>query len=161
MLSLIVAMSTNHVIGKDNQLPWHLPCDLQHFKALTLNKPIIMGRKTFDSIGRALPKRRNIVISRQTDLTIPGCDVFSTIDAALNATQHDPETMIIGGATLYEQTIARAQRIYLTVVDAIIEGDAFFPDWTDAWHIVSEEPHQKDEQHAFNYTFLVLERRSS
>lgn len=158
MISLIAAMSTNHVIGHNNQLPWHLPHDLQHFKTLTLNKPIIMGRKTFDSIGRPLPKRRNIIISRQKGLHIAGCEVFSTIDDALHATQDEAETLIIGGATIYEQTIQRASRIYLTLVDTTIEGDAFFPKWSHDWRVVDEQQHQKDTQHAFDYSFLVLEK---
>jgi dihydrofolate reductase len=158
MISLIAAMSNNRVIGNNNQLPWHLPNDLQHFKTLTVDKPIIMGRKTFDSIGRALPKRRNIVVSRQSGLTIPKCEVFTTIDDAISATQDEPETMIIGGATIYEQTIQYADRIYLTVVDTTIEGDAFFPKWSDDWRVTSEHAHKKDDEHAFDYTFLVLER---
>ncbi len=158
-IALIAALSKNQVIGKDNQLPWNLPNDLQHFKSLTLNKPVVMGRKTFDSIGRPLPKRRNVVITHQTEWQMNGCEVFHSIDVALTALQDETEIMIIGGATLYQQTIAKADILYLTVVDATIEGDAFFPDWnSDEWKILSEEKHSADDRHAFAYTFLTLAR---
>lgn len=160
MISLIAALAKNHAIGKNNQLPWHLPADLKHFKQLTLNKPIIMGRKTFDSIGRPLPKRRNIIVTRQSDLVIDGCEVFHTITTALAATASEPETMIIGGATLYEHMLAYADRLYLTLVDTELEGDAFFPQWIDSeWQIIEKSEHPHDENNAFNYTFVTLDRR--
>ena len=116
-LSLIAAVSSNRVIGNNNRLPWHLPADLKHFKNLTLGKPVIMGRKTFDSIGKPLPNRRNIVISRDKNLVIAGCEIFYSIDSALQAVSSEPEVMIIGGANLYAQTIARADQLYLTIID--------------------------------------------
>ena len=116
-ISLVVAKSKNNVIGKNNQLPWHLPADLKHFKNLTMGKPIIMGRKTFDSIGKPLPGRRNIIISHQPNLFIDGCEVFHSIDDALSALKNETEVMIIGGANLYAQTIERASRLYLTEID--------------------------------------------
>jgi dihydrofolate reductase len=157
MISLIAAMSTNHVIGVNNQLPWHLPADFKHFKQLTLNKPIIMGRKTFESIGRPLPKRRNIIISRQEDYHADGCDVFTSIEAALEATQDEPEVMIIGGATLYEQTLPFADRLYLTIVDITLEGDAYFPKWSNNWNIIDEVEHSRDEKNSLDFRFLTLE----
>lgn len=159
MISLIAALANNHAIGKDNQLPWHLPADLKHFKQLTLDKPIIMGRKTFDSIGRPLPKRRNIIVTRQTQYHVDGCEVFTTIEAALKATANEPETMIIGGATIYQQTLAYADRLYLTLVDTELEGDAFFPQWNDhEWQVLDKIEHQQDDKNNFNYTFITLER---
>ena len=158
-ISLIAALSKNHVIGKDNQLPWHLPNDFDYFKSSTLNKPIVMGRKTFESLGKPLPKRRNVIITRQTDFQINDCEVFSTIDAALDALADEPEIMIIGGATIYEQTIDRADYLYLTIVDAEINGDTYFPKWHDTdWQVISEKPHTADAQHAFSYTFLILKK---
>ncbi len=161
-IALIAALSKNHVIGKDNQLPWTLPNDLQHFKSLTLHKPIVMGRKTFESIGRPLPKRRNIIITRQKDFQVQGGEVFHSMDSALTALQDEAEIMIIGGATLYQQTLAKADILYLTIVDTEIAGDAFFPEWnSNEWKILSEEKHDADEQHAFAYTFLTLARELS
>ncbi len=162
MLSLIAALSKNYVIGHDNQLPWHLPADLKHFKALTLHKPVIMGRNTFESIGRPLPKRRNIIVSRQTNLIIPACEVYASIDEALQATQNEPETIIIGGATLYEQTISKADMLYLTIIDTELKGDAYFPRaWSrDDWNTVQEEFHTKNAENPFNYTFLTLQKKT-
>ena len=161
IVSLIAALSTNHVIGKNNQLPWHLPADLKHFKDLTLNKSIIMGRKTFDSIGRALPNRRNIVITTQSDYKADNAETYASIDAALAATATEAEVMLIGGAQLYKQTIARADRLYLTLVDTVIaDGDAFFPTWDPKeWSIDQEEIHAADEKNNFAYRFVMLSRR--
>lgn len=160
VLSLIAALSQNHIIGKSNQLPWHLPADLKHFKELTTNKSIIMGRKTFESIGKALPDRRNIVVTRQNDYIMNNIEVYTSIDAALAATATEPEVMVIGGAELYKQTIDRANRLYLTLVDTVIaDGDAYFPQWDPTgWTRIHEEKHTQDERNAFGYTFLTLDR---
>lgn len=160
ILSLIAAISQNHIIGKNNQLPWHLPADLKHFKELTINKPIIMGRKTFESIGKALPHRRNIIITRQDEYKTNNSEVYASIDAALAAIATEPEVMIIGGAELYKQTINHANRLYLTLVDIAIEdGDAYFPQWDrTVWSVTHEEKHKCDEHNAFDYTFLTLDR---
>ncbi len=158
MISLIAAMSKNRVIGRDNQLPWHMPVDLEHFKRLTLNKPIIMGRVTFECLGEPLPKRRNIVVSHQTGLTIPGCETFTSLEKALDAVKDEPEIMIIGGATIYEQSLRFADRIYITIIDTVLEGDTFFPEWPNTWHVVDERHHKKDAEHAFDCAFLTLER---
>ena len=161
ILSLIAALSTNHVIGKNNQLPWHLPADLKHFKDLTLNKSIIMGRKTFDSIGRALPNRRNIVITTQSDYKANNIETYASIDAALAATATEVEVMLIGGAQLYKQTIARADRLYLTLVDTVIaDGDAFFPTYDPKeWSVTQEERYAADEKNNVAYRFVMMSRK--
>ncbi|PHQ78473.1 MAG: type 3 dihydrofolate reductase [Coxiella sp. (in: Bacteria)] len=159
MISLIVAMSKNRVIGNEGKIPWHLPNDFKHFKQVTLGKPIIMGRKTHESIGRPLPGRRNIVVTRQSDYLADGCDVFQSIDAALDAVASEPEIMIIGGSTLYEQTLERADRIYLTIVDTTLDGDAYFPELDpEHWQLLTAENHPSDATHQYDYTFQTLQR---
>ncbi len=159
IMSLIVAMDTRRVIGKANQLPWHLPADLQHFKKITLGKPIIMGRKTYESIGRPLPGRRNVVISRQENFRVPGCDVFSSLVDALDALTHEPEVMVIGGANIFEQALPLADRLFLTIIHEDFEGDTFFPEWSEAeWKEVASETHEPDEKNVYSYTFLELRR---
>jgi len=148
------------VIGVDNDLPWRLPNDLKHFKKLTLNKSILMGRKTYDSIGKPLPKRRNIVLTRNSDLKIAGCEVVTSIEQAYELCQGEAELMIIGGANLYEQTLQDVNRLYLTLVDCEIEGDAFYPKIDlGNWELDHSQKHQKDEKHAFDYSFLQLDRK--
>ena len=161
MLSIIVAVADNGVIGSGNQLPWRLPDDLKRFKALSLGKPIVMGRKTFDSIGRPLPGRLNIVISRQPGLAIPGCRVVTSIDDALVAAQPAPEIVIVGGADIYRQILPRVQTIHLTRVHASVEGDVLFPELqSHEWREVAKEYHPADERHAHGFTFSTLERIS-
>ena len=161
MISFILAQSKNNVIGKNNQLPWHLPADLQHFKRVTMGKPIIMGRKTFDSIGKPLLGRRNIIISRDEKLLIAGCDVFSSIDHAIHSVKNESEIMIIGGANLFLQTLPRANKIYLTVIDENFEGDVFFPELNaKEWKMISEEKHSVDEKNKYAYSFQVWWRCS-
>lgn len=147
-LCLIAAMAENRVIGRDNQLPWHLPADLRHFKALTLNKPIIMGRKTWDSLGRPLPGRLNLVVSRQPELQLEGAEVFPSLEDAIARAeqwangQGVDELMLIGGAQLYQQGLAVADRLYLTRVMTEVEGDAWFPEFDESqWQRVSQEAH--------------------
>ena len=162
IVSLVVAMSDNGIIGVNNQLPWRLPNDLRRFKAITMGKPIIMGRKTFDSIGKPLPGRQNIVISRRSDLIIEGCLVVNSIDSALQSASKSDEVMIIGGADVYRQALPLAQRIYLTRVHADVQGDAGFPQLNmNEWRETSHEHHGADEQHAHAYSFLNLERTST
>ena len=145
------------MVGQGNQLPWHLPADLQHFKALTLFKPVLMGRKTYDSIGKLLPDRRNIIISHQKDFKIPGAEVFASLPLALNALRLEKEIMVIGGATIFEQTFPLADRLYLTIIHAKFEGDVFFPRWEETeWEPVSIESHKPDEKNRYAYTFLEL-----
>ena len=150
---LIAALADNRVIGRDNQLPWHLPADLKHFKALTLGKPIIMGRKTWDSLGRPLPGRLNLVVSRQTGLQLEGAEVFVSLEQALvrasawASEQGVDELMLIGGAQLYEQGLEQAARLYLTRVALQPEGDAWFPDFSEQdWSLVDTEAHEASEQ---------------
>lgn len=160
--ALIVAQSNNRAIGRNNELLWHLPNDLKFFKRTTLNKPIIMGRKTYESIGRPLPGRLNIVISRQSHLDLPqGVMHANNLDDAFEIAANEPvdEVMVIGGGNIYEQALARVDRIYLTQVDVDIEGDVFFPEFdTTQWRQLSCEQHEKDEQHAYAYSFNVYER---
>jgi dihydrofolate reductase len=160
-ISLIVAMDRNRLIGRGNALPWHLPAELQHFKALTLGKPILMGRKTYESIGRPLPGRHNIVISRNPDFSAPGCTVVASVEAALAAAGDVEEVMVIGGAQLYAELLPRAQRIYLTRIEAEFDGDAWFPPLADAtWQEVACSTQAADERNPYSYSFVTLERRA-
>ena len=159
-LSIIVAMSENRVIGRDNQLPWRLSADLQHFKKLTMGKPIIMGRKTFESIGRALPGRQNIVVTRQPDYHAEGCDVVPSADAAIAAADDAAEIMVIGGAEIYRQFLPRANRIYLTRVHARIDGDTYFPELqAEEWAETAREPLAANADNEFAASFVTLARR--
>ncbi len=160
-LSLVVAMARNGVIGRDGSLPWHLPADLKRFRAITLGKPIVMGRRTHESIGRALPGRRNIVLSRAPDYRAADCEVFNSLDAALAALRDEAEVMIVGGAALYAEALPRADRLFITEVDAELAGDVIFPDFDRAaWREVGREAHGADASHAHDYCFRQLERLS-
>jgi dihydrofolate reductase len=158
-LSAIYAVSENAVIGKENDLPWHLPNDLAFFKAQTLGKPILMGRKTYESIGRPLPKRRNLVLTRQPDVHPQGVEVYASLDDALATCASDPEVVLIGGAGLFKEAFDRrlVGRIYQTLVHAEVDGDVHFelPE-ASTWHVDWVEAHQADERHAFAYTFRIL-----
>lgn len=166
-LSLIVAASENNVIGKDNTLPWHLPDDLKYFRKVTKGHTVVMGRKTYESIGKPLPERRNIVIST-TVKKIPGCEVFPSLGVALEelslAHEHD-EVFIIGGARMFQEALMEimadlsVRRIYLTRVHAEVDGDVFLPEinWKH-WKEVSKEEHAKDTKHAYAFSFFVYER---
>ncbi len=160
-LSMIAAMGKNRVIGKDNDMPWHLPADLQHFKKTTLGSPIIMGRKTYDSIGRPLPGRLNIILSRNTTLEIEGCSVVDSLDKALTLAQESTkdEVFITGGAHLYNKFLKEADRLYLTLIDEAFDGDTYFPDYTQLnWQEISREDHQADDQNPHNYSFVILDK---
>lgn len=163
IVSMIAAMGQNRVIGDaDNNMPWHLPADLKHFKATTMGKPIVMGRKTYESIGRPLPGRKNIVLTRDETLEIEGCDVVTSPEAALEAVGDFEEVMITGGANVYEQFLSRADRLYLTFIEGDFEGVAYFPEWEAGhWKEVSSEAHQADEKNPHNYRFVELERIAS
>lgn len=136
---LIAAVARNGVIGVDNQLPWHIPDDLQYFKRTTLGKPIIMGRKNYDSLGRPLPKRRNIILTRQTDFHPVGCDVVHSVEESLRAVENEPESFIIGGGEIYRLFFDYADALYLTEINADVEGDITFPSVTSEW-VMSQEP---------------------
>ena len=157
-IAMIAAMANNRVIGKNNQMPWHLPADLKHFKKVTLGKPVIMGRKTYQSIGKALPGRRNIVISRQSGLLSADADWVQSIEQALALVQHEAEVMVIGGAEIYRQVLPMADTLYITDIDLSVEGDAFFPDYQAAasWNEQSSEFHQPDPQNPYSYCFRTL-----
>ncbi len=158
-LSLIAALADNGVIGRDNGLPWRLPADLRHFKALTMGKPILMGRRTCESIGRPLPGRHNIVLSRDPAFRAEGCTVVRSVDEALAAAAGSDELMVIGGAQLYALLLDRADRLYLTLVHAEVEGDARFPEFDrDAWREIGREDFAADENNEYDYSFVVLER---
>jgi len=158
-LALIAALDRNGLIGRDNALPWHLPADLQHFKRTTLGKPIVMGRKTWESLGRPLPGRHNIVLTRDPGYRAEGATVVTSIDAALAAAGDADEVMVIGGAALYATLLPRADRLYLTRIDAAFEGDAWFPEVApDEWREVAREVHAPDERNPYPYTFVTLER---
>jgi dihydrofolate reductase len=159
-LSLIAAVSENGVIGKGGKLPWDLPADLQRFRELTKDHPVIMGRKTYESIGKPLPHRSNIVITRQ-EVNIPGCTVVHSFKEAIQASEASEanEAFIIGGAEIYRAALPFAHRIYLTRVHVNVEGDAFFPEVDfSQWREVSRERHEADAEHAYPFTFLVYER---
>ncbi|MDF1655406.1 MAG: type 3 dihydrofolate reductase [Coxiellaceae bacterium] len=159
MLALIAAMAHQRVIGLKGDMPWHMPEDLKHFKNMTAGKTVIMGRKTFDSIGKPLPKRRNIVISRQADLVIDGCDVFNDLQQAIASCDAQEDIMIVGGSTLYEQALPFADRLYLTFIDADVEGDTFFPAWdSDEWQLVDRMECSADKENPYDYQFVTLER---
>jgi dihydrofolate reductase len=159
IVALLVAMSDDGVIGRDNTLPWHLPRDLQWFKSLTTGHAIIMGRTTFQSIGRPLPNRRNIVLSRNPAFRAKGVEVAPTLEAALDLVRNDDEVFVVGGAAIYQLALPRAERMYLTRVHAQVEGDVRFPEWRlDEWRLVWEEEHEADDGHAYPYTFQKFER---
>lgn len=162
-LSMIVAMAQNRMIGKDNKMPWHLPDDLKYFKSKTLNKPVVMGRKTFESIGsKPLPNRPNLIISRNPNFKPDGAQVFNSVEAALACLKDYPEVMIMGGAQIYAQWIDRVDQLYITEVKASPEGDAFFPPIDhQAWYEDSREPHLADDRHAFAFDFVVYKRREN
>jgi dihydrofolate reductase len=159
VISLIVAASMNNVIGAKGDLPWRLSADLKRFKGLTMGKPIVMGRKTYESIGRPLPGRQNIVITRNSDFVADACDVVSSIEAAIDAAGDAEEIMIIGGSHIYEAFLPRADRIYLTRVQAEVEGDAYLPEFgNDDWQETAVEEHSADETNDYDVIFSIFER---
>lgn len=152
-------MARNRVIGKDNAMPWHLPADLAHFKRVTMGKPVIMGRNTYESIGRPLPGRKNVVISRNPDYSPEGCVVVSSIDAALAECAEVDEVMIIGGGQLYQAMLPHADRLYLTLIDSDLDGDTQFPDYTGYdWKVVDTEHYAADERNQYDLEFVTLDR---
>ncbi|MFM5654538.1 type 3 dihydrofolate reductase [Aeromonas veronii] len=161
-ISMIAAMAHDRVIGKDNQMPWHLPADLAHFKRVTLGKPVLMGRKTFESIGRPLPGRRNLVISRNPDYQAEGIEVVGSVEAALALLTGSSveELMVIGGGHLYAEMLPSADCLYLTQIDLAVEGDTRFPAFDDGqWQPVDCESHPADEKNPHPYSFETWQRR--
>ncbi|MDF7812151.1 dihydrofolate reductase [Hymenobacter sp. YC55] len=161
MLAFVVAAAENGVIGRDNQLIWHLPADLKHFKQLTQGHPVVMGRRTYESIGRPLPNRTNIVVTRQADWQADGCETARSVPEALEfASQLDEQVFVIGGAEIYRQALPAADTIYLTEVHRSFEGDVTFPDLDRAvWREETRERHEADDKHAYPFTFVTLRRR--
>jgi len=158
-ISLIVAASTNNVIGVDGRMPWHLSEDLRRFKALTLGKPVIMGRKTHESIGQALTGRTNIVLTSNPDYSSPGCEVATRLDQALAYAGEADEVMVIGGAFVYREFLPMADRIYLTRVKAHIEGDALFPELdSDEWTVTAKEDFPAGDDRDYGFSLKVLDR---
>lgn len=157
-ISLIVAMASNRAIGLNGQMPWHLSADLKRFKQITMGAPILMGRKTFEAIGRPLPGRENIIISRDPIYQQPGCRVFTGIDSVLQNYADSPELFVIGGATLYEAMLSYADYLYLTEIHKTFVGDTFFPDIDiGQWREVARDDVKNDQTVDFTYSFLKLE----
>lgn len=159
MISIIVATDKNGAIGKDNQLLWHLPNDLKRFKSITSGHPIIMGRKTFDSIGKALPNRRNIIISSNKDLKIDGCEVVHSLKEAIELCKGS-DSFIIGGGSIYKEAISIADQVFLTLVNTELEADTYFENFnSEQWEVFHSESHSKDEKHAYDYQFIDYKKR--
>lgn len=160
-LTLVAAMSRNRVIGRDGGMPWHLPADLAHFKRVTLHHPVVMGRKTRESIGFALPKRRNIVVTRQTDREYKGAEIAASLGEALDRLGDASTVMVIGGGQLYREALRRADAMELTFIETEIEGDTTFPEWSpEEWREVSSEHRPADEKNPYDLRFVRLERVS-
>lgn len=164
-VSLIWAMARNRVIGRDNALPWKLPDEMRHFMRTTIGKPVIMGRKQWEALDKALPKRTNIVITRKRGYVANGAIVAHDLDEALQRAGEacgdsaDAEAMVIGGGEIYALALPVADRLYFTAIDADIDGDVFFPEFDETqWREVSSQRHERDERHAFAYTIRILER---
>jgi dihydrofolate reductase len=159
IISLIAAMDRRRLIGNNNQLPWHLPVDFAHFKSVTMGKPVVMGRKTFASIGRALPGRQNIVLSKDTGFTADKIEVARDLDQAIALAGPAEEIMVIGGSTVYQLALPRAQRIYLTVVEAEFAGDAWFPELDPAqWSLTEQSFSEIDDKNAWRCRFQIYEK---
>lgn len=158
---IIAAMGHDRVIGYRNQLPWHLPADLAHFKSLTLNQTIVMGRKTYQSIGKPLPQRTNIILTRDPNFTAPGCLVYPSLEVAMQADSSNNRTplWIIGGANLYAQALPYTHMMHLTMVEITTPGDTFFPVWqANEWQVLQQEQHAADAKNAYAYRFMTLQR---
>lgn len=160
-ISLIVAMAENRVIGVDNRMPWHLSADLQRFRRITLGKPILMGRRTHQSIGRPLPGRQNIVLTSDSGFVAAGCEVVHSLEAALGAANGADELMVIGGASLYRELLPRADRLYLTLIHHVFDGDTFFPevDWSE-WRESARQEVMDDQTSGLHYSFIDYARAS-
>ncbi len=161
-VSLIAALDRQGVIGRANRLPWRLPADLRHFRQLTLDRPIIMGRRTWESLPGLLPRRRHIVVSRDAHYRAAGCEVVGSPEAALAVAGDVPEVLVIGGAELYSAMLDQARRLYLTLIDASFPGDTHFPPWDPAqWRETAREAHGADAENPHPYAFVTLERRDA
>jgi dihydrofolate reductase len=161
VISAIVAMGENRVIGNHNQLPWYLPADLKHFKAVTTGHAILMGRKTYESIGRPLPNRTNIILTRNANFVAPGCIIASSLEAAIQSTPSSSQTklFIIGGAQVYRQCMPYVEHLYLTMIHYSFEGDTYFPNLDQTWQEIARETHLPDTANEYTYSFIQLARR--
>lgn len=158
-LAIIVATDEKGLIGRDNDLPWKLSADLQYFRKVTMGKPLVMGRTTHESIGRALPGRKNIVVTKNLTYQAEGCCVVHSVAEAIEACDEAEEVMVMGGASLYEQLLPQADRLYLTQVHASLEGDTWFPDWQRSeWQELSREDHLADDKNDYPYSFIIFDR---
>ncbi len=159
LISIIVAMDNKGVIGLKGDLPWRLSADLKHFKAITMGKPLIMGRKTYESIGRPLPGRKNIVVTHSEDFKAEGCEVVHSLEDAFQTAGDVEEVMIMGGSGIYDQSLERAHRLYLTEVHADVAGDVYFPPFAKyQWKELDRKEHSADEKNEFDYSFVILAR---
>jgi dihydrofolate reductase len=158
IVTIVVAIAENYAIGKNNQLLWHMPADLKHFKNITTGHTVIMGRKTYDSVGKPLPNRRNIIVTRQ-EIKIEGCQVVNSIEEALALCADQQEVFIVGGAEIYKLAMSKTDRIYLTIIHHSFDADTLFPeiDYME-WKETAREDHQPDEKNKFPYSFITLER---
>ena len=158
-LVVVAAVAENRVIGRDGDLAWRLPADLARFKRLTVGGAVVMGRRTFESIGRPLPDRRNVVLTRDADWRAPGAEAASSLDGALEALRDEPVVFVIGGGAVYAEAIPRADRLELTAVHASVPGDTLFPDWDPGvWRLVGEERREADERHEHAFSFRTYAR---
>jgi len=159
MIILIAAAAQNNALGKDNQMLWHLPADFRRFKALTSGHHIIMGRKTFESLPGMLPSRTHIIVTRQSDFSVPGCIIANSLEDAIELAPADEDVFVIGGAQIYRQALPIADRVELTRVHTTLDADAYFPELDPAqWKLVSTEEHPTDERHAYAFTFETYDR---
>ncbi len=159
ILSLIAAIDRNSGIGKENKLLWHLPADLKYFRRVTSGHTVIMGRKTYESIGKALPNRRNIVLTRQEDFEAPGCEIMDDLFQAVKSCEKEGEVFVIGGADIYRQALQVADKIYLTRVDTDADADAFFPEFRlSAWKLIYLLKNKADDQNPYDYSFSIYQR---
>ena len=159
MISLILAMDRNRVIGKNNRMPWRLPADLAYFKNITLGSTVVMGRKTFESIGKPLKGRKNIILTRDKEYIQEGCQIVNSIEEALEEIKKKEETFIIGGAEIYSMFLPFAKKLYITYIDHEFQGDTYFPEIDDEeWKVISRTPGEKNEENPYSYYFEVYER---
>ena len=161
MISIIVAMGRNRAIGRDNSLVWHLPADLKHFKETTMGKPLIMGRKTFESVGKPLPGRTNVVVTRSKEFSAPGCIIADSLEQALSKVDGEPEIFIAGGGEIYRQAIPLTDKMYITIIDHDFDADTHFPKFSEKeWKIVEENYQPANQKNQYPMVFRTYERRS-
>ncbi|MBA2408645.1 MAG: dihydrofolate reductase [Gammaproteobacteria bacterium] len=161
-VSLIVAMTPDRIIGRDGGMPWHLPADLKRFRELTMGHPMIMGRRTFESLGRILPGRRHIVVTHNTGFKCPGVDVAPSLNDALTLSAVSDEVFVIGGAQIFREALPLADRLYITLIAADIKGDTFFPEFEKStWREVAREVRAQDDENRYPLTLLIFERENA